>query len=297
MGDSNTYTNTIFRYDLDAYGYSVKEKDFKNANIFANRIMSNAALFDTKGYGIIGHILKEIAVDGMNLQQTTDVSEVPTYAKESSKVVGQILKELESGIDLNQIWNAYNNQQISTHHLFMIKIEKSAYLKPDTSFSNNALDKLISYMNKNKKLFLYRPNNFIIGILNEIGRIGKVHNLNSDDEHFVSLLRMLYKIDDYVKHTSASSDFSLRVEKEVLPFVDKIINTHNLLKKGDATNDDVDDLLWSMIKTWRNYFVKFIEPNSVPNSIRREQETTETPEATELIKEITKHIEEEAGLK
>ena len=72
MTDSDMYLKEGFPEDLDAYGIAIKEKDFKWANIFANRIMSNSYLFDQKETGIIGHVLKEIASDGINLQQKKD---------------------------------------------------------------------------------------------------------------------------------------------------------------------------------------------------------------------------------
>jgi len=147
------YDETKFRYDLDAFGVSIKEKNFKDANIFANRIMSNAVIFDKKEYGIIGHILKEIAVDGLQLQQSIIISEVPTYAKHSSKVVGLILKLLETKMDLEQIWDSYNQHQNDTHQFFMSKIEKNAYLKSDTKFSKNVIAFLIEYIRKIQKLF------------------------------------------------------------------------------------------------------------------------------------------------
>lgn len=298
MKDPNGYDEVIFRYDLDAYGISVKDKNFKDANIFANRIMSNAVIFDEKEYGIVGYVLKEIANDGLNLLQSSNISEIPLFVRASSKIVGLVLNLLESKkIDLEQIWDAYNQHQNSTHKLFMSKTEKNSYLDQNTKFSKSAINTLIEYMRKNQKIFSYRPNNFIKGILNEVSRLSKVHGLDNDDEHFVSLFRMLLRLDEYVKENSTLSDFIPRSEKELIPFVEKIISLRNSQNDGNFKHDNINDLLWSMIKTWRHYFIKFLENPQPMYSVRQNQEAPENPEATELINEITKHIEEEAGLR
>jgi len=135
------------------------------------------------------------------------------------------------------------------------------------------------------------------GILSEIGRVDRVHNLDKYDEHFVSLFRMISRIDDYIKATSTLSDFALRSEKEILPYIEKITQLHNSLKTNNSDQKEIDDLLWSMMKMWRLDFIKFLENPQPPNSFRQQQEAPENPEATELINEITKHIEEETGLK
>lgn len=116
------YSETVFRGDLDAYGISIKEKDFKEANIYANRIMSNAYLFDQETLGITGFILKEFVEDGLNLQQRKENEIISDYGKKTSRVVGRVISMLdENGISLKELWEIYSENQLSTHKMFMSK--------------------------------------------------------------------------------------------------------------------------------------------------------------------------------
>ena len=50
---STTYDSELFKIDLKIFESAMKKKDFKTANIMANRIMSNAWISDTQFYGIM----------------------------------------------------------------------------------------------------------------------------------------------------------------------------------------------------------------------------------------------------
>lgn len=294
---STEYNETLFRYDLDAYGIAVKDKDFKESNIFANRIMSNAALFDSKEFGIIGYILKEISTDGINVQQSKDDKTIVDFSQKTSKVVGTIIKMLEAKqINLKEIWSLYSSHQINTHTLFMSKPEKIAYVKLDQNFSNSVVKQLVGILEKNIGILQYATNSILSGILNETGRISKVYGLTNSDEHFVSLLRMLQRIDDYIKNTSMTdSDFIERTKKEIIPHASEIISIYSSLTDSNDQADKIDILLWELIKIWRLYYIKFMEVIQPSYSIRKQKSTKEDVEKSELVEEVTKYIEDEIG--
>jgi hypothetical protein len=290
------YDKTNFRYDLDAYGFCVKENDFKQANIFANRIMSNAFLFDKKDFGIIGHIFKEIANDGIVAQQGKDEKLLLEYSEKSQKVIGVVVKMLDSdSIDIKKIWSHYSAHQDSTNKLFNSEYEIKAYQKPDKAFSNKAIQKLMNLLEENITLLGYRSNDLYRGVLNETGRISKIYGLYDYDEHFTSLLRLMQKIDEYVKQTSNSNDFLPRSQKEIIPLTKEITSIYNSITPENKQEEKIDNLLWILIKIWRLFFVKFMERGQVSYSFKDEQ-IPDDPEKSKLVDEVTKYIEKELGV-
>lgn len=290
------YDETKFRYDLDAYGLTVKESDFKQANIFANRVMSNSFIFNSRDFGIIGHILKEIASDGINVQQSRDEKLLNEYSKKSEKVLGEIVTMLDSNkIDLTKIWSHFSAQQDTTMKLFMSDYETRAYAEPDKDFSHEMIKNLMEILEENIVLLEYRSNNIYRGMLNEIGRMSKVSGLYNYDQHFVALLGMMQKIDEYVKQTSSSADFIQRSKKELIPLTKKVVEIYNSMNSENYQNETIDDFLWSLIKIWRLYFVKFMEQGQISYSMREEQ-IPEDPEKSKLVDEVTKYIEKEIGV-
>jgi len=290
------YSETVFRGDLDAYGISIKEKDFKEANIYANRIMSNAYLFDQETLGITGFILKEFVEDGLNLQQRKENEIISDYGKKTSRVVGRVISMLdENGISLKELWEIYSENQLSTHKMFMSKIEQNAYVKLNPNFSQQAIKKLMELLQKKTKLLSYIQNNFLGGILNEIGRFSKVYGLTKDDEHFVCLLRMLHRIDNYVHSTSTPRDYTKRSESEIIPFADEILTIYNSRTDSDPKEKEIDSLLWKIIKIWRLYFIEYTDIGTPIYSVRQEKLKSKEEEESELVDEVTKHIENELG--
>jgi len=285
-----------FRYDLDAFGFCVKENDFKQANIFANRIMSNTFLFDKKDFGIIGHICKEIANDGIVAQQGKDEKLLLEYSEKSQKVIGVIIKMLDSeSLNLKKIWSHYSAQQDSTNKLFMSEYEIKAYQKSDKDFSNKAIKKLMKILEENIVLLEYRSNDLYRGMLNELGRISKIYGLYDYDEHFTSLLRMMQKIDEYVKSTSTPNDFTTRSKKEIVLLTQEVISIYHLIDSNNKQEEKIDDLLWILIKIWRLFFIKFMERGQVSYSMKEEQ-LPDDPQKSKLVDEVTSYIEKELGV-
>jgi len=298
MSNQNSnYDEKFFQNDLDAYGIAVKEKDFKEANVYANRIMSNAYLYDQETFGIIGFILKEITEDGINLQARKEAETITDYVKKSTKIVGRIITMLNNNdISMKELWNVYSENQISTHKMFMSKTEQNSYVKLNQNFSKSVINKLMELLQTKTKMLSYRPNNFINGILNEIGRFSKVYGLTKEDEHFVCLLRMLHRIDDYVKATSASKDFIKRSEAEIIPLAEEIVKIYNSRTDDDSKDKEIDSLLWKLIKIWRLYFIEYTDIGAPIYSVREEKQKSKEEEESELVDEVTKHIEKEMGV-
>jgi len=292
----HNYYNDVFSQEVDGFGIALKEKDFRWANILANRIMSNSFAFENKDCGIVGHVFKEISSDGLVVQQKNpDSSLIADYANFSKKVVGGVVKMLEKNqIDLNQLWELYHTQQHATNKMFQSKIEKAAYLNPNPEYSSIFIQNLLLLLESNISLFADPKTNLLKGFLNETGRISKVHSLSLDDEHFVSLFRALDRIDDYNKSIFKGKDFAKTAQEEIIPLVKRIFEISKT-RNEDSFKTNINNLLWDMIKIWRFDFIKYMEVTIPTYSIRDEKLITEEDEESELVNEVKKQIERDMG--
>lgn len=295
MTETNFYGIATFSQDLDAYSAAVKTEDFREANIFANRIMSNAFLADNKEFGIIGYILKELANDGMLLQQSKDKKSLTDFSKDATKLTGKIVSLAKSEkIDFSKLWDYNADIYFISKESFMTKNEISAYRTKDTAFSKKVLDKLVNILNENRKVLSYPTNNLLRGILNEISRLVKNHSLDKGDAHFVSLLIMLQRIDEYIKGTSIINEYHDRIEKELLPLVEELMDVYGVyVQQGANFEEKITNLLWKLIKLWRLYFIEFME---LPSNVQiRQEKVAEEPVKSKLVDAISKEIEKEVG--
>lgn len=290
------YFDKVFLQEVDGFGIALKEKDFRWANILANRIMSNSYIFENKDCAIVGHVFKEVATDGLGVQQKNPNSSlIADYANFSTKIVGGVIKMIEQKkFDLDQLWVLYHTQQNATNKMFQSKIEKMVYLNPDSEFSSIFIKNLLSLLESNLPLFADPKSNLVKGFLNETGRISKVHGLSFNDEHFVSLFRALDRIDDYNKVIFQGVSYTKNAQEETVPLAKKIFEIFKT-RREDSFHTEIDNLLWKMIKIWRLDFIKYLEVQTRTFSVRDEKLITDEEEDSELINEVKKQIEKELG--
>jgi hypothetical protein len=149
--NEHTYSKEIFLADFDAYLAAAKVKDFREANIFANRIMSNAYLFDLKNYGLIGFVLKEIANDGTLMQQSKDSQLLAEFSKQTSKHLEKLTSlAKKDSTNLNELWEVFSDSLLLNRDAFMTKNEKLAYKKTNVEFSSQSIVKLLQILEETK---------------------------------------------------------------------------------------------------------------------------------------------------
>lgn len=285
---------SVFQQDLSAFSAAVKSKDFRESNIFANRIMSNAFLTETQDFGIVGFILKELSNDGMLLQQSKNDTSFSDFIKTAQKFVSEIIVICKNNtVDLNKIWTLYGEMLIRNRDIFMSKNEVISYKRNNSKFSKKIIHKLLKVLETNKKILAYPSNNFFKGMLNELSRLIKNHSIDSSDAHFISLIIMMERIDQYVKNTSVVNEFPDRAKNEILPLTDKIIKLYNSITEKDDKSSEIDTLLWELIGIWRLYFIEFMELGT--QIAVREERSVDDPIKNKLVDAIAKEIEKEVG--
>ena len=178
--------------------------------------------------------------------------------------------------------------------MFQSEIEQNAYISIDEAFSTAFIDNLINLLEKNIDVLLETNNYFFKGIINETGRISKVHGISKEQERFLTLFRAIYRIDDYNKMISKGTDYIEICKNQIIPFVNKIIKIYRN-KNNDNFKSEIDDLLWEMIKIWRFDFIKYSEARTSSFSTREEKIYSDEEEESELVDKVKEQIEKEMG--
>lgn len=290
------YDKKFFLQDLEAFSLSMKKNDFNSANIFANRIMSNAYLFDKKYLGILGFFLRQIANEGIIMKRLNNI-EGEDVVSEKSKSFISIIKSLAQldEYDFNELWVEFNNFIIKIRRYHLLEEEKSAYKEPNFNFTNASFKKIIIEFEKDKDTLLHASNNLIKGILNEMNRIGKTHGTAPNEQCLLCVVTMLDRVDEYIGITSTSEkDFEKRMTKHIIPLIE-----HFFKIKSTSTEyvNDFNDYLWDLIKLWRSFYIQYMERAKATLKSKPEESNIQEPIKAKLVDEIAKGLEEEVGLK
>ncbi len=284
--------------DIDAAVEALNEEDFENLNIFANRIMSNAILGDERKFALPGFFLKDIYVLLGSLKvktATAPFSSIMSLAKGYAKRLQE--ETTEDAFTEGDLWSEYYKLLESLRHFTLTEAEEKAY-KDSPVFTHDAFQWLISYLGNNKDTLLHSKNQLLRGINNEMSRLYRCHGGEISELYAISLVTALGRCDDYVKIIARDSAEYEKLTKEMtLPLTERLIA---VLKSNPPVSQDVNELLWELIKQWRQFFLKYMETRRASIELVSEPEKgIELPEETrkKLTSAITKSLEGELKLK
>ncbi|BDQ31148.1 hypothetical protein NZNM25_01520 [Nitrosopumilus zosterae] len=288
MTKSSTYDNELFKSELLYYVKSMKKSDFKTSNILANRIMTNAWFFDNLNYGIVGFQLRQFALDALNSSRVNNTNGAKQVTSEASSFSDFIITQLSSGkFNLTELWTKFNIQREKYRKSLLPPEEKDVYpSNPD--FTNATFSKILEILNRRKGDVTFVTNNLLKGILNELNRTARTYGTKINETYLWCLIIMLERVDDYIAITAVDKvDFEKRTREEILPLIEEVLK---IFEKG-ADPDSVSKLLWKMIATWRESFIRFLEPR--PNPQPSLQFTPQEQAKEEIIDEFVEGIEGE----
>ena len=274
----------VIEQDVKAVYSAFQNDDFANMNLFSNRIMANAILSEDPRLTLLGFSLKEIARIYGGIKARKDLT---TFA--TAKSLGDVyIRSINLKGDANEFWEQY--------HLFYNKIrqhqqdeyEKESY-KENIQFTRFAFHWLIQKLSEDRDMLFKDHNQFVRGILNEMGRIFRVHGGELVDLYTFSLVRALQLYYDYTNYFSKKERKEV-ITKSVLPYVDEMTKT---LLRESVDPEEVTLLLQRIIVDWRIAYIHFMErPRFVP--IEKEEGVPITEETKRKISEtVTKALEEE----
>ncbi len=259
MANTPTYDKDLFKSELQYFVKSMKTDDFKTSTILANRIMTNAWFFDSMYYGIVAFQLRQFAIDALNASNVSNTNGIKQIVNETTSFSDFVIIQMSSEkFNLTELWAKFHIQREKYRKSILPPDEKDIYpANPD--FTNAVFVKVMKILDKQKNDVTFVTNNLIKGILNELNRIARTYGTKINETYLWCLIIMLERLDDYIATTSVDiEDFEKRTKEEIIPLVEEILTISN---KG-ADPDSVSALLWKMISTWREYFVRFLEPRA-----------------------------------
>lgn len=276
--------SSIMKQDLAAIQSAFEDDDFRNMNVFSNRIMTDAIFGDENNFVIIGFFLKDMALIFENMKAK---KELTTFA--TAKSFGTVfLKSIAvNDFEIGTIWDEYHKTRIGLMEHQQSKHEKEKYSQ-NFEFTSMVFDKLLNMLKKEQNILSLNKNRFLDGINSEMERIFKVHGASLGDFYAMALLGALQLYYQYVDYYE-----SLRekiIETVVFPYIDSIVG---VLEKDTLNPDDINNLLIKILSEWRFSFIRFMErPKFVP--IKQDEELSISEETKKKISEtVTKVLEQE----
>ena len=276
--------NQVIEQDVKAAYSAFKDDDFRDMNIFANRIMANAVLSDNPRLTLVGFFLKEMARIYGPIKARKELSTFST-----AKSLGDAyIRSIKLKDTINKLWEQYHQffDRVRSHRLD--EYEKQSY-KENVEFTRFVFRWLIEKLSKDRNTLFNENNQFIRGILNEMDRILNLHGGELVDLYAWSLARALELYYGYVDYFGKDERRGV-IEKSVFPYIDNITKT---LLQDEVDSKEVTLLLQRMIVDWRICFIYFMErPRLVP--IEKEKKVPITEETKKKISEtVSKALEEE----
>ncbi len=276
---------TVQDQDLKAVINALDQDDFRGMNIFANRVMSNAAIVDNKRLGIVGFFLKDVALllSSIQRRETGAIATAKSAAKDFVDPIPRKVQDKE--MPLSELWKQYHEFRLAFKKFEMDKVEEKVYVEQSSNFTDQAMDWMVRFLVENRTSLTDPQNLFLKGILNEASRLFKSHGGSIRTLRLISLITALDRVNDYVRYTSLRPEnFSHLAEGKILPLAELV--TQLATTQQDTESGSYDDLLWDLIKKWREYFIIYYELLSA----RRPQGEVELSE--ELQQKLTKAVSE-----
>lgn len=284
--------------DIEASVKAFKENDFENMNIFANRSMANAILGEDKRLVLPGFFMKEFTIIFGSLEARGG-REAPAFsiAKTRGLTFVQQLSQTISKEDFAEdtLWNEFHTANAELSGFLMSKFEEGTY-KEDKIFSARAYKWLVDFLEKEKETLLKPRNSLLKGVLNDMDRIFRIHGGALPETYAFSLVRALDRYYDYFTRANEKNDGTLDEEKisaGIFPYIGKI---KKLYSTAETKAPAVTEVLWELVKGWRELFIKYMELRRPLVEVERGVELPE--EAKKKITEsVTKSLEKEVGAK
>lgn len=277
--------------DLLACKRAIENDLFEDANIYANRLMSNALLASDKRLMIPGFLLKEVALDLAAIQRRK--GPLADAKSVSLKFVSRLSNKLASKkLDLPALWSDFSGYFSEAHEHLMNDEERESY-KANPKFSRQVVEWAVAFLGKRKELLLRSNSNLIKGVLIETSRVLRVHGSDEGGLIAESLMIALDRLYDYIRYAYGDDEVAFReqVQGTTIPWTDRVAEILSQLPKG-LDVDAASELLGELAIRWREFYVEFMD---LPRLVTAEQRVVEVPaEAKEKITEtIVSALEKE----
>jgi hypothetical protein len=266
----------IIEKDLKVAALSFKADDFDLMNIIGNRTMSDAVFFKKVNLAVAGFFVKQVALSFANLKPRLSDSEL-LEAKLSGDKYTAFLSECNEETDQVQAWANYHQFNLDMRKYPTTGINKqiAEVYGEDYEATSNVRKWLIDFLDANKMRLCDNRNNFIKGIMNELQRVGIAFGYEVKDTIIFSCLLALDRFYDYFRlqyETQIAANNEEAVKTQLFPFLERI---RTLSSETSINYEEVNSLLYDMIKKWREYFIYYMElsPRIPPKQVELSKET------------------------
>ncbi len=284
-------TDRALQEDLKAIILALEGDDFENTNIFANRLMSDAAILNDHKHLLIGFFSKDVAAEMMELTAMKPATALATAKAHATMFLSKMKDHAnKEGFAEDEIWKEYVKLSDNLRKFHLTPHEEKAYAE-NKEFTRKVADWLLEYLRKEQKRLLEPRSQLLKGILNELGRTCRVHGAEEQEIIFFSLLMAFDRVYDYVRFAHQTADDSIDSEsakRELTPYLDRIFD---VMKAQPIEIVKIDELLSELIIRWREAFVNYLE---VPHLVKVPvQKGIELPEETRkrIAEAVTKALE------
>ncbi|MGD0643791.1 MAG: hypothetical protein ABSA75_02680 [Candidatus Bathyarchaeia archaeon] len=247
----------VIAEDLKAAVAAFKDDSYDTANVLANRIMSNAIFGQNSKIFLPGFFLKDVAFTFGILKARSSSMAFSTAKSHGFTFVDSLSKQLPT-IDEKELWDRFFSYSEKMRSFESTDWENKSY-SVNIKFTSESFKWLLTYLQQNKSALL-DPRNFLIkGMINEMGRVYKAHSAELKDFASLNLIIALDRDYDYICRISNGPNLRSideeEVKKFIFPTVDKILS----LSVQEFKIEDVDLLLWDLVRKWREYFILYGE--------------------------------------
>jgi len=285
----------IIKEDMKIISEALKNSDINNANIFCNRIITDATLNKLVSPTIVGAILKDIIMDSLQFEENPD-----DFKKFTDKILSLINKFeeiMETQVDnLEEIWRSYLKYFDSTRDLHFLIYEKGKY-QSNPEFSRSTTEFCLNFLIEDLKEV-----NFLsitpYGVVNELSRVYITHGANIDDLSLKILITYFGHYFEYIKilMKDVSELLVKKIENEFTTLKDQIIEIITLYLEGKKEFlRESSELLFNLCLEWRKMFIRFMEirlPTKKERGIKLPKEAKE--KIKKIVSEVTqKEVEKE----
>jgi len=280
--------------DMKATLEAFRNDSFDDMNIYANRIMANAIFGDNRKLILPGFFLKDVSFIFGSLKIREKATAFSTAKSHGFKYIEELNKLITGSLDEDQLWKSFHDFNRNIRKSVMNVFEETSYSE-NIEFTRKAFLWLLDYMDKERDVLFDSQNLFLKGILNEMDRIFRVHSGELIDTFVISLIRALDRYYDYFRRIYTIPRKGVdeeKVKNEIFPFIDEIKKIYTQKKSAS----EVDNILWELVKGWREFFIQYMELPTVRLRFEKEVERgIELPSEVKkkLTESITKTLEKE----
>ena len=280
----------VLKEDLKAAIAAFRDDSYDTTNVLANRLMSNAIFGKDRKMFLPGFFLKDVAFHFTLLKARSSSLAFSTAKSYGFTFIENLSKSLPN-LNEAQLWSDFLVYNDKLRSFEATEWETKNYSN-NVAFTNQSYTWLLEYL-QTKRDFLLNPRNFLFkGTIDEMNRIFKAHSADIKDFVFLHLIIALDRNYEYVCRIWNRPDVRLidedQVKQLIFPTVDKIIE----LRGKPFEIEQIDTLLWELVRTWREQFILYGELLSPAIALRKGIELPDDLKR-KLTDSLTKTLEKE----